>query len=45
MDFGIVVHEALEQMNTDAITRSVLMQADKKRATQMVGRAVAVGVA
>ena len=40
MDFGIVVHEALEQMNTDAITRSVLSEADKKRATQMVGRAL-----
>ena len=40
MDFGIVVHEALEQMNTDAITRSVLSEADKKRATQTVGRAL-----
>jgi ATP-dependent exoDNAse (exonuclease V) beta subunit len=36
MEFGRVVHEALERMGTDVITRSALSDTDKKRATQMV---------
>ena len=40
MEFGRIVHEALEQMNADVITRSALSGADKKRATQMVERAL-----
>jgi ATP-dependent helicase/nuclease subunit A len=40
MEFGRVVHEALERMSTDVVTRSALSDTDKKRATQMVERAL-----
>ena len=38
MDFGVVVHAALEQMNTNVIAASKLSDADKQRATEMVKR-------
>jgi ATP-dependent helicase/nuclease subunit A len=40
MEFGSVVHAALEQMNTDLIAASKLSDADKQRATAMVQRAL-----
>jgi ATP-dependent helicase/nuclease subunit A len=40
MEFGSVVHVALEQMNADAIAASNLSDADKRRATEMVNRAL-----
>jgi len=40
LDFGSVVHDALEQMNTEAIARSNLSEADKRRAVEMVERAL-----
>jgi ATP-dependent helicase/nuclease subunit A len=40
MEFGAVVHEALEQMTTDGIGRSALGDAEKRRATQMVEHAL-----
>jgi len=40
MEFGRVVHDALERMSTDVIARSALSDTDKKRASQMVGRAL-----
>ena len=40
LEFGSLVHEALEQMNPEVIARSPLSDADKKGATQMVERAL-----
>ena len=40
MEFGLAVHEALEKMDADVIARSALSDADKKRATEMVERAL-----
>ena len=40
MEFGSVVHAALEQMNADAIAESNLNDADKRRATEMVNHAL-----
>jgi ATP-dependent helicase/nuclease subunit A len=40
MEFGSVVHEAMEQMNVDPIAASKLGDADKLRATEMVKRAL-----
>ena len=38
MEFGLVVHKALEQMDTGVIAQSALSESDRKRATQMVER-------
>jgi len=40
MEFGSVVHAALEQMNADTITQSNLSDADKRRAVEMLNRAL-----
>jgi ATP-dependent helicase/nuclease subunit A len=40
MEFGSVVHTALEQMNADAIAESNLSDDDRRRAMEMVNRAL-----